>query len=133
MNYETSTLALSHLSAAIQGKTPFNLVDHDSVCTTTRSAYISRRKDLNEIALSDLLDALPLTDGKALIRRTINRGRHTGIWLSTIPSNLNGNFLGEIEFQDAIRMRYGLLPLNLPELCDGCGKKFTLDLSLIHI
>ena len=29
--------------------------------------------------------------------------------------------------EDAIRMRYELLPLNLPEFCDGCGKKFTLD------
>ena len=127
VNYETSTLALSHLSAAIQGKIPFHLVDHETVCTTSRSAYIARRKDLNEIALSDLLDALPLTDGKALIRRTINRGRHTGIWLSTIPSNLNGNFLGKQEWEDAIRMRYGLTPLNLPEFCDGCGKKFTFD------
>ena len=127
MNYKTSTLAVSHLSSAIQGKIPFNLVDHETVCTTTRSAYITRRKDINEIMLSDLLDALPLTEGKTLICCTINHGRETGIWLSTIPSTLNGNFLGKQEWEDAIRMRYGLAPLNLPEFCDGSGKKFTLD------
>ena len=40
VNYETSTLALSHLNSAIQGNIPFNLVDHETVCKTTWSAYI---------------------------------------------------------------------------------------------
>ena len=102
MNFETSTLAVSHLSQAIQGKSNFSLLDHKNICRSTRNAYISRRDDLNEIALSNYLDALR-TDGKEQLCRTINRGRDTGIWLSTIPSALNGNFLGHQEFQDAFR------------------------------
>lgn len=63
VNYETSTLAVSHLSQAIQGKSDFNLLDHENVCRSTRNAYITKRDDLNEIALSHHLDTLR-KDGK---------------------------------------------------------------------
>ena len=91
MNYKTSTLAVLHLSQAIQGKSDFSLLDHKNICRFTRNAYITRRDDLNEITLSNFLDTLR-TDGKEQLCRTIKRGRDTGIWLSTIPSALNGNF-----------------------------------------
>lgn len=102
VNYETSTLAVSHLSQAIQGKSDFNLLDHENVRRSTRNAYITKRNDSNEIALSHHLDTLR-KDGKEQLCRTINRGRDTGIWLSTIPSALNGNLLGHQEFQDAFQ------------------------------
>ena len=77
--------------------------------------------------MTSLLSNLPLTGGKAYTQRTIKKGRETGHWLSTIPSAVNGNSLGNQEFQDAARMRYAMVPINLPEKCDGCGAKFTLE------
>ena len=75
-----------------------------------------------------LLDALPLSqDGKPRDRRKILRSCETGSYLSAIPSTINGSTLGEMEFQDSIRMRAALAPLNLPESCDGCGEPFTLN------
>ena len=54
------------------------------------------------------------------------QGPETGSYLSAIPSSINGSTLGELEFQDSIRMRAALSPLNLPAQCDGCGADFTL-------
>merc|ERR1711884_971972 len=127
VNFESSTLQCLHLIQAVKGSSDFCLADHQSVCRSARNEYITRREDKNETTLTSLLSNLPLTGGKAYAQRTIKKGRETGHWLSTIPSAVNGNSLGNQELQDAARMRYGMVPINLPEKCDGCGAKFTLE------
>ena len=47
-----------------------------------------------------------------------------------MPSAVSGTEPGRDEFRDAIRLRYGKTPANLPEKCDGCGAKFTLEHAL---
>jgi hypothetical protein len=63
--------------------------------------------------------------------RTIWRGQQTGAWLSIVPSTVKGTELSAQEFQDAILMRYGLVPPDLPLTCDGCNAPFTLQHALL--
>ena len=43
------------------------------------------------------------------------------------PSTVNGTDLGSQEWRDALFLRYGLDPLDLPTHCDGCHVKFAIS------
>jgi hypothetical protein len=47
-----------------------------------------------------------------------------------IPDRLNGNSLSVEEFRDNLRLRYNLLPLDMPQLCNGCGAPMTVEHAL---
>jgi hypothetical protein len=53
-----------------------------------------------------------------------------GLWLSVIPDHLHGNSLSAEEFRDNLRLRYNFLPLNMPQLCNGCGVPMTVKHAL---
>ena len=53
-----------------------------------------------------------------------------GIWLTAVPSRLNGTDLTADEFRDNLRLRYNLVPLHMPERCNGCGEKMTVEHAL---
>ena len=38
--------------------------------------------------------------------------------------------LSQEEFWDNLCLRYGLIPQDIPAACDGCGKRFSIKLSL---
>jgi hypothetical protein len=63
-------------------------------------------------------------------RRIIKRAERTGAWLSVPPSIVNGTELSRREFRDALLMRYGITPPDLPKRCDGCDANFTLQHAL---
>ena len=44
-----------------------------------------------------------------------------------MPDALNGTDLSAEEFQDSLRLCYGLQPKSLPDCCNGCTKKFLVD------
>ncbi len=46
------------------------------------------------------------------------------------PDHLNGNPLSAEEFHDNLRLRYNLLPLNMSQLCNGCGALMTIEHAL---
>jgi hypothetical protein len=52
------------------------------------------------------------------------------LWLLVIPDCLIGNSLSMEEFFDSLRLRYNLLPLDMPQLCDGCGAPMTVEHAL---
>jgi hypothetical protein len=60
----------------------------------------------------------------------LKRACCTGSWLSVLPNRLNGTVLSAEEFRDNIRLRYNLLPLALPDKCDGCGAAFSVEHAL---
>ena len=62
----------------------------------------------------------------AVTKCTILRIQETDKWLQTPPSYANGTCLSEIEFRDALHLRYFRTPPNLPTHCDGCGAKISL-------
>ena len=43
------------------------------------------------------------------------------------PSTVNGTELGAQEWRDALFLRYGLDPPDLPTHCDGCQAKFSIS------
>ncbi len=47
-----------------------------------------------------------------------------------IPDCLNGNSLSAEEFRDNLWLRYNLLPLDMPQLYDGCGAPMTVEHAL---
>ena len=50
--------------------------------------------------------------------------------ISVLPSTVAGTDLSAQEFRDALCMRYGRTPKDLPTHCDGCGSKFTMQHAL---
>ena len=60
----------------------------------------------------------------------VSRAPITGLWLSTVPSATNGTELATVEFRDALALRYGNIPADLPLICDGCGQQNSVSHSL---
>jgi hypothetical protein len=89
------------------------------------SELTSRKKKTNDTALHSVLSKLPCDT-----RRTVERGKQTGQWLNVTPSTFNGTELSAQEFRDALFLRYGRSPGDLPSHCDGCGQKFTIQHAL---
>ena len=54
----------------------------------------------------------------------------TGTWLTVLPSTVNGTELGDQELRDALFLRYGLEPPDLPKYCDGCQAKLSISQAL---
>ena len=53
-----------------------------------------------------------------------------GAWLSAVPHLLNGTELSREEFRDNLRLRYRLMPQDVPATCNGCGKIFLIEHAL---
>ena len=47
-----------------------------------------------------------------------------------MPPTVNGMEMGEQEWRDALILRYGLDPPDLPKYCDGCKARFTISHAL---
>ena len=60
----------------------------------------------------------------------MRRAEKTGAWLTVLPSTVNGTELGAQEWRDALFLRYGLDPPDLPTDCDGCEARFTISHTL---
>ena len=65
-----------------------------------------------------------------MIPIVLRRATKTGAWLTVQPSKVNGTELGEQEWRNALFLRYGLNPLDLPTHCDGCQAKFSISHAL---
>ena len=51
-------------------------------------------------------------------------------WLTVIPNFLNWATFSMEDFRNNLRIRFGLLPLELWQTCDGCGYKLAVDHDL---
>ena len=50
-------------------------------------------------------------------------------WLTTLPLTEHSFTLHKAAFHDALALRYGWLPKNMPNTCD-CGKHFSVEHAL---
>ena len=46
---------------------------------------------------------------------------------AVIPNRLDGTILSAEEFRDSLRLGYNFRPTDMPDSCDGCGAKLTME------
>ena len=63
-------------------------------------------------------------------KNRLHKATRNGAWLSAVPHRLNGTELSREEFRGNLRLRYRLMPQDIPATCDGCGKKFSIEHAL---
>ena len=87
---------------------------------------VKARKHCQSQAAAELKDKLPSTMQRAMNLSTEKGGSS---WLSTLPISEHGFALHKSAFRDALCLRYGWYPSNLPHQC-SCGKQFTVEHAL---
>ena len=65
-----------------------------------------------------------------IVLNSLWRAMENGEWLTVILHCLNRKELSREEFQDNPLIRYGIVPLNIPTNCDGCGEKLLVPHNL---
>ena len=65
------------------------------------------------------------------LQRAVDLARQKGSssWLTTLPLTEHGFALHKAAFHDALALRYGWVPNNMPSTCD-CGKHFSVEHAL---
>ena len=125
VQFQTSQSACAVLTDALFYGTDFDLGEHrEAVKQATTGA-----RDMRVMAEEAFCENRARKKGTRE-RWRLKRAMHTGIWLSCVPSRLNNTEVSQEEWDDNIRLKYNLKPTNMPELCDGCGCKLTVEHAL---
>jgi hypothetical protein len=124
-NYDASTLACSHLVAALKGVEVFSSSNHLAVIGEVRIELQPCKDAKHDSILASIVSTLSCGN-----RRTILRGQETGQWLLVMPSMVNGTQLLAQEYQDALLLCYARSPADLQSHCDGCRQKFSVRHAL---
>ena len=61
---------------------------------------------------------------------TLSKEKGSSSWLSVFPLEEHGFYLHKGEFRDALCLRYGWKPINIPQTCN-CDIQFTVDHAMI--
>ncbi len=61
------------------------------------------------------------------MRKRLAQAEEVGAWLTRLPSRMEGTQSTFAEWHDNLNLRYGLLPLGLPQQCDGCGENASVE------
>jgi ABC-type sugar transport system ATPase subunit len=93
-----STLLISHLLSSHRGNEVFRSADHMSVMREVKSEIKSRKKAKDDLDLRSIVSKLHRD-----LRRTIERGKLTGQWISVMPSTVNGTVLSKQEYRDEVQ------------------------------
>jgi hypothetical protein len=126
--HETSLHATSHLVASMVNRDAcLDLEDHRD-CVVSWDLY-GRTEHLGR--------KWKFVDTQGMAKPAIERwdilAGAARLWLSVIPDRLNGNSLSTEEFHDNLQLRYNLLLLDMPQLCNGCGAPMTIEQALCCI
>lgn len=113
------------IQQSILEKTNLNVKIFNKELHLERRKFEEKSNILSGLKLESILNSLHKIES-----RTLERATTTGFWLSIVPNWFNGNELSREEFQDCLCLRYGLLPSNLPKICDGCGRESSLQHAL---
>ena len=123
--YNTSKGASRELVDSLLGGLFLNYVGHRAcVHKAGQLARISKRI----VKLSNLFKLQEQAGGQE--KNRLHRATRNGAWFSSVPHCLNRTELSWEEFWDNLRLRYGLMPQDIPATCEGCGKKFSIEHAL---
>ncbi|KAL7475639.1 hypothetical protein ACHAW6_001560 [Cyclotella cf. meneghiniana] len=123
--FQCSQAATETLFHSLLTNQPLGLDDHRSCVRNAGASYHSTRKESDEAFRT----ALP---AKAIrkVKKQMEQQAATGAWLTTIPDRFGGTELSKTEWHDNVSIRYGWRPHPLPNRCNGCGDRFTVEHGL---
>ena len=123
--YNTSKAASRELVDSLLGGSVLNYIGHRScVRKAIQLARLSKR-------IADLSELFKRQEQAGRQEKNrLHRATRNGAWLSAVPHHLNGTEFSREEFRDNLRLRYGLMPQDIPSTCDGCGKRFSIEHTL---
>jgi len=122
-HYSNSVKVTTPLVSVLTHKSSVPILEvHDEVFSLKRDIHCSNRK-----VVSDTFDDIYKKLASSL-RKCVEIAREKGAssWLSALPVRKHGYALHKREFIDAICLRYGWRPANLPANC-VCGKPLTIE------
>ena len=123
--YNTSKTASGELEDSLLGGSTLNYVGHRACI---RRARFPARRAMMHVEQDELARRKELSVGQE--RNRLHRARRNGACLSAVPHCLNGMELSWEEFRNNLRLRYELMPQDIPTTCNGCGKKFSIEHAL---
>ena len=100
----------------------------DPVTTTTLKNVVKKANRLRQNEQANSVYAQLTPDAKRCV--DLAREKGSSSWLSVLPLEEHGFLLHKGEFRDALSLRYGWKPNNMPQACN-CGVKFTVDHAMI--
>ena len=102
--------------------TTWNIDSHKETMREAKREYKAEKMAKADNELESLTSSIP-----APLKRTISRGKKTGAWLTTIPSELNGTGLSRDEWRDMLSVCYGIRPESSRTNVTAAGKREQLS------
>ena len=126
-SYNTSREAVTVLYDAIVDQNSFSHEDHRKQMSRSRKKHHRIMEEEQEELLGELLNELPADQVRAVKR--INEGSLSS-WLIALPIAAENFDFSEMEFRDALSVRYNKNLNTSPTFCDCCHSPFTLRHAL---
>ena len=123
--YNTYKAARRELVGSLLGGTTINYVDHRACVHGDR---VGVRKELQYLEMVDLDRQNYMSGGQE--RNRLHMATRNRAWLSAITHRLNGTELYQEELWDNLHLRYGVMPQDIPAICNGYGKKLLFKYAL---
>ena len=92
----------------------------------SKATIRNKNKETSAKEADDLYSYLPVQQQKAV---ELAKEKGASTWLTALPLKEHGFSLHKAAFHDAMALRYGWSPSNLPSKCD-CGSNFTVEHAL---
>ena len=114
--YNTSKAASEELLDCLLGDNDLNYVGHRACVHGASTGTRNEREYSEMVELSRKKLLVGVQEKQLLYRATRDRA-----WLSDLPHHLRSTELSLGEFWDNLRLQYGLMPKDIPVICDGCS------------
>ena len=122
-SYNTSREAVTVLYDAIVDQHGFLHEDHRKQMSRSPKKRHRIMEEKHEEMLKKFLNELPADQVRAVKR--LNEGSLSA-WLTALPIAAENFDLSEVEFRDALSVRYNKNLIASPTFCDGCQSPFAL-------
>ena len=123
--YNTSNATIEELVDSLLERSALNYVGYRAFI---RGVSAGASKERKYVELANMVRQKELAFGQDW--NHLHRATRNGACISAVPHCLNGTELSREEFQDNFRLRYGLMPQDIPMTCDGCYKRFLIEHAL---
>jgi hypothetical protein len=123
--FDSSKQATDEIVGSLRYGTELNLAEHRQKVRGANQLARNMRK-MDDVAANDAR----AREKGIRVKNRLERAGLSGIWLTVVPNRFNGTEISMEEWRDNARLRYNLAPLAMPECCDGCGHRMSVEHAL---